>query len=156
MIRRREICPFSEKQVAVLQTFADQAVIAINNVRLFEEVQARTRELAHSVKELQALGEVSQAVNSTLDLEKVLETIVTKAVELSGTEAGAIYVYSNRRQEFRLRATYGMAEDIIAAIRREAAHIGRNRRRRGGQKAGTVADSRSPGSARGRRSTTSS
>ncbi len=123
MIRRREICPFSEKQVAVLQTFADQAVIAINNVRLFEEVQARTRELAHSVKELKALGEVSQAVNSTLDLEKVLETIVTKAVELSGTEAGAIYVYSNRRQEFRLRATYGMAEDIIAAIRREAAHI---------------------------------
>ena len=98
-------------------------MIAINNVRLFEEVQARTRELAHSVKELQALGEVSQAVNSTLDLEKVLETIVTKAVELSGTDAGAIYVYSNRRQEFRLRATYGMGEDLIAAIRREAAHI---------------------------------
>jgi signal transduction histidine kinase len=85
---------------------------------------ARTRELAHSVKELQALGEVSQAVNSSLDLEKVLETIVAKAVELSGTGAGAIYVYSQRRQQFRLRATYGMAAETIAAIRREAAHVG--------------------------------
>ena len=61
-------------------TFADQAVIAIENVRLFDEVQARTRELAQSVEELQALGEVSQAVNSTLDLQTVLSTIVAKAV----------------------------------------------------------------------------
>ena len=98
MIRRKEVYPFSEKQVAVLQTFADQAVIAINNVRLFEEVQARTRELARSVSELQALGEVSRAVNSTLDLERVLETIVAKAVQLSETDAGAIYVYSSQSE----------------------------------------------------------
>ena len=84
--------PFSEKQIELLQTFADQAVIAIENVRLFEEVQARTSELARSVGELQALGEVSQSVNSTLDLKTVLETIVAKAVQLSGTDAGAIYV----------------------------------------------------------------
>ena len=62
-------------------------MIAIENVRLFEEVQARTRELAHSVSELQALSEVSHAVNSTLDLETVLNTIVAKAVQLSGTDA---------------------------------------------------------------------
>jgi signal transduction histidine kinase len=85
-------------------------------VRLFDEVQARTQELARSVKELQALGEVGQTINSTLDVENVLRTIVTKAVELSLTDAGAIYVYEEARDEFRLRATYGMSEAMIAAL----------------------------------------
>jgi signal transduction histidine kinase len=100
----------------LLKTFADQAVIAIENVRLFDEVQARTRELAHSVEGLRALGEVTQAVNSTLDLETVLSTIVAKATQLSGTEAGAIYVFDESEQEFHLRATYGLSEELIAAI----------------------------------------
>src|SRR5262245_60758726 len=104
--------PFSERQIQLLTTFADQAVIAIENVRLFDEVQARTRELAHSVEGLQALGEVTQAVNSTLDLETVLATIVAKAVQLSGTEGGAIYVFDELEQLFRLRATYGFSEDL--------------------------------------------
>ena len=102
---RATVRPFTDKQIELVETFADQAVIAIENVRLFDEVQARTRELAHSVEELQALGEVSQAVNSTLDLETVLATIVAKAVQLSGTEAGAIYVFDEVQQPFRLRAT---------------------------------------------------
>src|SRR5262249_13749855 len=93
-----------DRQIELLKTFADQAVIAIENVRLFDEVQARTRELAQSVEELRALGEVSQAVNSTIDLETVLSTIVAKASQLSGTEAGAIYVFDDTNQEFRLRA----------------------------------------------------
>src|SRR5262245_18359752 len=71
-IRRTEVKPFTDKQIELLTTFADQAVIAIENVRLFEEVEARTRELAQSVGELRALGEVTQAVNSTVDLETVL------------------------------------------------------------------------------------
>jgi signal transduction histidine kinase len=83
---------------------------------LENKVEVRTRELARSVGELRALGEVSQAVNSTLDVEEVLRTIVTKAVELSATDAGAIYVFDDDRQEFRLRATYGMSEAMIAAI----------------------------------------
>jgi len=116
--------PLSEKQLATLRSFASQAVIAIENTRLLSELQARTRELAHSVEELRALGEVSQTVNSTLDLETVLDTIVAKAVQLSATEAGAIYVFSNRRQQFRLRATYGMSDDLIRAIRRQASHLG--------------------------------
>src|SRR5262249_42941516 len=92
-MNRCAVRPFSDKQIELLTTFADQAVIAIENVRLFDEVQARTRELAQSVEELQALGEVSQAVNSTLDLETVLATIVAKAVQLSNTDAGVIYVF---------------------------------------------------------------
>jgi signal transduction histidine kinase len=92
-------------------------MIAIENVRLFDEVQARTGELARSVEELRALGEVSQAVNSTLDLQTVLDTIVAKAAQLSGTEAGAIYVRDEPSKGFELRATYGMDEEQVAAIR---------------------------------------
>jgi signal transduction histidine kinase len=109
--------PFTDKQIELVQTFADQAVIAIENVRLFEEVQSRTRELSQSVEELSALGAVSQAINSTLDIEAVLTTIVAKAVQLSGTEAGTIYTFDESRQEFRLRATHGMDQAMIAAIR---------------------------------------
>jgi GAF domain-containing protein len=65
---------------------------------------------------LQALGEVSQAVNSTLDLQTVLSTIVAKAVQLSGTEAGAIYVFDDLQRGFRLRATYGMDQQLIDAL----------------------------------------
>jgi signal transduction histidine kinase len=83
---------------------------------LESKVALRTRELAQSVEELRALGEVSQAVNSTLDLAAVLSTIVAKAVQLSNTEAGAIYVYDEQAQQFRLRATHGMSDELIAAI----------------------------------------
>ena len=116
VLTRRAVRPFTDKQIELVTTFADQAVIAIENVRLFDEVQARTGELAKSVGELQALGEVSQAVNSTLDLQTVLRTIVAKAVQLSATDAGAIYVFSKLRQKFRLRATYGMSDAMIAEI----------------------------------------
>jgi signal transduction histidine kinase len=83
---------------------------------LERKVEQRTIALEQSVGELRALGEVSQAVNSTLDLETVLTTIVQRAVQLSGTEAGAIYVFDESPQEFHLRATYGMSEAMIAAI----------------------------------------
>ncbi|MGN6748195.1 MAG: GAF domain-containing protein, partial [Xanthobacteraceae bacterium] len=116
--------PFSEKQIELVTTFADQAVIAIENVRLFDEVQTRTGELSQSVEELRALGEVSQAINSTLDVETVLTTIVVKAVQLSGTEAGTIYTFDQSRQEFRLRATHGMDEVMIAAIQDRGIRIG--------------------------------
>ena len=119
---RKLVRPFTDKQIELAETFADQAVIAIENVRLLDELRARTDQLAGSVQELQALGEVSQAVNSTLDLETVLSTIVAKAVQLSGTEAGAIYVYDNAQREFDLRSTYGMDQELIEALRQQ--HIG--------------------------------
>jgi signal transduction histidine kinase len=86
---------------------------------LERKVQARTAELAQSVSELRALGDVSQVVNSTLDLENVLTTIVAKAVQLSNTEAGAIYVFDEQQQEFRLRATHGMDQTMIAEVRKQ-------------------------------------
>jgi GAF domain-containing protein len=111
-----EVRPFTDKQIAVVETFADQAAIAIENVRLLDELRQRTNELGRSVEELRALGDVSQAVNSTLDLETVLSTIVANAVQLSGTEAGAIYVFNEQQREFHLRATYGMDKRLIEAL----------------------------------------
>ena len=122
VIYHLEVRPFTDKQIALVETFADQAAIAIENVRLLDELRQRTDELGRSVEELRALGEVSQAVNSTLDLETVLTTIVGRAVQLSGTDAGAIYVFDEERKEFRLHATYGMSETMIAAITDQ--HIG--------------------------------
>ena len=121
-IYRQEVRPFTDKQIALLKNFADQAVIAIENTRLLNELRQRTDELGRSVSELRALGEVSQAVNSTLDLETVLSTIVAKAVQLSGTEAGAIYVFHDTQREFHLRATYGMDQELIEALTQR--HIG--------------------------------
>jgi adenylate cyclase len=92
--------------------------------RLEQQVKQRTTELAQSVEELRALGDVSQAVNSTIDLETVLSTIVAKATQLSDTEAGAIYVFDDATREFRLRATYGMDEKIIAEIKDRHMHVG--------------------------------
>ena len=119
---RQEVRPFTDKQIALVTSFASQAVIAIENARLLNELRQRTEELGQSVGELRALGEVSQAVNSTLDLETVLSTIVAKAVQLSSTEAGAIYVFDNAQREFYLRATYGMDRELIEALTQR--HIG--------------------------------
>jgi two-component system NtrC family sensor kinase len=118
MINRWEVKPFTDKQIALVETFADQAAIAIENVRLLDELRQRTNELGRSVEELRALGEVSQAVNSTLDLQTVLSTIVAKAVQLSGTEAGAIYVFDGVQRELHLRATYGMDQGLIDTLAR--------------------------------------
>ena len=84
-------------------------MIAIENVRLFQELEARTRELGRSVEELKALGEVGQAVSSTLDLQTVLSTIVGRAVELSATDGGAIYEFDEGTEEFHLRRPTGWA-----------------------------------------------
>jgi GAF domain-containing protein len=115
---------FTERQIAMLLTFADQAVIAIENVRLFKELQSRTQDLARSVERLQALSEVSQAVNSTLDLEKVLSTIVARAVELSSTDGGAIYEYDQEKGEFTPRATYRLPEEVVEALLATPLRIG--------------------------------
>jgi signal transduction histidine kinase len=122
-IYRKEVRPFSDKQVELVTNFASQAVIAIENTRLLSELRARTSELTRSVEELRALGEVSQAVNSTLDVQTVLDTIVARAAQISGTEAGAIYVFDEQQKEFQLSVTFGMSDDMIAAVRNMHAEI---------------------------------
>jgi GAF domain-containing protein len=113
---RREPGGFTDAEVALLKTFADQAVIAIENVRLFKELEARTQELTRSVGELRALGEVGQAISSTLDLRTVLSTIVARATQLSGTDAGVIYEYDEPREVFVPRATEHLEAEIVETM----------------------------------------
>jgi GAF domain-containing protein/anti-sigma regulatory factor (Ser/Thr protein kinase) len=124
LIRRSEVRPFTDKHIKLLETFADQAVIAIENVRLFQALEARTRELAQSVGELRALGEVGQAVSSTLDLQTVLSTIVRHAVQLSGTSGGIIYEYNESTETFHLRASYQMEDEVVEAIKATPVRLG--------------------------------
>ena len=112
---------FTDAQIGLLQTFANQAVIAIENVRLFKTLEARTTELTQSVGELRALGEIGQAVSSTLDLETVLGTIVSRATELSGTDGGAIYEYDAAREDFCLHTAHRLPAELVDALR--SAHI---------------------------------
>jgi GAF domain-containing protein/anti-sigma regulatory factor (Ser/Thr protein kinase) len=108
--------PFTEKQIELVTTFADQAVIAIENVRLFTEIKARTEELSRSVEELRVLGDVGRAVSSTLNLENVLLTIITHAVQLSDADGGGtIYEFDESSGVFEPRANYGTSSATIAA-----------------------------------------
>src|SRR5207342_2018074 len=104
-------------QVELLTTFADQAVIAIENARLLTELQGRTAELQRSVGQLTALGEVGQAVSSTLDLETVLTTIVSRAVELSGLDGGVVSEYDEGSEEFVQRAAAQTGGVLAQALR---------------------------------------
>ena len=123
-LRRMEVHPFSDKQIALLKTFADQAVIAIENVRLFQELQARTQELGRSVGELKALGEVGQAVSSTLDLETVLTRIASHAVQLTGAAAGAIYEYDEQLEEFHLRGSHQIEKEFVETLSENPIRLG--------------------------------
>jgi signal transduction histidine kinase len=122
--RTGEPNPFTDKQIELVTTFADQAVIAIENVRLFQELQARTSELARSVGELKALGEVGQAVSSTLELETVLTRIASHAVQLSGADGGAIYEYDEATQEFQLRGSHQIEKELVEALKISPIQLG--------------------------------
>jgi len=100
VIYRGEVRPFTHSHISLMESFADQAAIAIENVRLFTELQTRTEALTRSVEQLTALGDVGRAVSSTLDLETVLTTIVSRAVELSGVDGGVVFEYDEGAEEF--------------------------------------------------------
>jgi len=109
---------FSETQIAMLKTFADQAVIAIENTRLFNELQSRTAELGRSVEELKALGEVGSALSSTLDVDTVLRTILAHASQLAGTQVGQVFDYDEATEELRPRAISGYSQEVADELLR--------------------------------------
>jgi signal transduction histidine kinase len=116
-VSHREVGAFSTGRVELLKTFADQAVIAIENVRLFNELQARTAELSRSVERLTALEEVGRAVSGSLDLGTVLQTIVSRATQLAGADAGIIYEFDEGREVLELRATAHLEPEIVDQLR---------------------------------------
>jgi signal transduction histidine kinase len=115
---------FPDAQITLLETFADQSVVAIENVRLFQELKARSEELSRSLGELRALGEVGRAVSASLDLPTVLTTIVTHAAELSSCDGGILYEFDDETQTFRVRAAYRVDPDDMAARRAMPIRLG--------------------------------
>jgi class 3 adenylate cyclase/putative methionine-R-sulfoxide reductase with GAF domain len=114
---RREVDPFTPREIEVATTFAAQGAVAIRNANLMQQLELRTQQLAQSVEELEGLREVGEAVNSTLDLREVLSTIVMHAVQLSGTEGGSIFEFREEDQSFRIRAAFGTSAELLDALR---------------------------------------
>jgi GAF domain-containing protein len=123
-IHRHEVRAFGDSHIALMETFADQAAIAIENARLLTELRERTAELTRSVDELTALGEVGQAVSSTLELDTVLSTIVGRAVQLSGTDGGIIYEYDETAATFHVRAAHQTEPEHLEALRATPLKLG--------------------------------
>ena len=112
-VYRKEVKPFSNRQVELVKAFADQAVIAIENVRLFDEVQARTEDLRELLQQQTATADVLKVISrSTFDLEAVLNTLVRSAVTLSGARTGTIF--QKRGELYHLTAEHGYTPEMMA------------------------------------------
>jgi signal transduction histidine kinase len=123
-LSRSQVTPFAPEEIRLVETFANQAVIAMENARLFAELQARTAELTRSVARLTALFEVAQAVGGTLDLQRVLDAVVARAADLAGADGGAVYEYDPVARAFDLRATHRMEATMVAALREARVELG--------------------------------
>jgi PAS domain S-box-containing protein len=115
---------YTERDLELLDPVAQQLALAIQNNRLLKELQEQSRELARSVEELKVLGDVAQAINSTLDLPTVLTTILIHAAALSETEGGAIYEFDENRRVFLLRATHGLDDGLVQALNADPPRLG--------------------------------
>jgi signal transduction histidine kinase/ActR/RegA family two-component response regulator len=116
-IWRNRVSPYGEREMAIVTAFAGQAAMAINGVKLVQELQAGRAELARKVGELEALRNVGEAVSSSLDVDHVLSTIAMHAVELSGTSGGSIMEYDDSERRFAVRSVYRTSPDVVQRLR---------------------------------------
>jgi GAF domain-containing protein len=124
MIRRTEVRPFTEKQIALLKTFADQAVIAIENVRLFQELEDRNRQLTEALEQQTSTSEVLKVISrSTFDLQPVLETLVENATRLCGADTG--FIFRPDGELLRIAVAWGASPEVRAFYERNPARVDR-------------------------------
>src|SRR5262245_9350172 len=117
-LHRTSVRPFSEKQIELAQTFADQAVIAIENVRLFDEVQARTRDLSESLQQQTATSEVLSVISSSPgELEPVFQAMLENATRICEAKFGTLYLYDG--DAFRAEAFHNAPPAFVEARKRQ-------------------------------------
>jgi signal transduction histidine kinase/ActR/RegA family two-component response regulator len=114
---RTEVDPFEDRAITQLTAFAAAAAIAVRNMDLVRALEARTVELGHKVDQLEALGQIGEAVSSSLDLDMVLSTIVAHAVQLSGTDGGSLMEFDEAQQLFFVRTAYGTSDEVLDKLR---------------------------------------
>ncbi|MGY4772404.1 GAF domain-containing protein [Kribbella sp. CWNU-51] len=122
-IWRNEVRPFDEREQNLVTAFAGQAAMAVNSVKLVQQLEARGAELARKVGELEALREVGEAVNSSLDVSKVLSTIAKHAVQISATDGGSIMEYDEDQRQFLVRSVYRTDRSVIERLRATRIHL---------------------------------
>jgi GAF domain-containing protein len=121
---RLEPRPFTDRQIALLRTFAEQAVIAINNVRLFDEVQAKTSDLEEALAQQTATADVLKVISrSAFDLDAVLKTLTDSARSLSGASLAAVFMRDG--DVMRIRAESGFSPVLIEYARARPIRAGR-------------------------------
>jgi signal transduction histidine kinase len=116
IVSRTDARPFTARQIDLVTTFADQAVIAIENVRLLQELQQRTRELQLSLEEVAALSEVSRAVSASLNLHEVLDAVAGHAVNLSKSDGCGIFEFNSARRALDVVASHNLSSAFLASI----------------------------------------
>ncbi|TCC63087.1 GAF domain-containing protein [Kribbella pittospori] len=120
---RNEVNPFDEREQGLVTAFAGQAAMAVNSVKLVQQLEARGAELARKLGELEALREVGEVVNSSLDVANVLSTIAKHAVRISATDGGSIMEYDEDAQCFLVRSVYQTAPSVIERLRHTRIHL---------------------------------
>ncbi len=120
---RNQVIPFDQREQDLVTAFAGQAAMAVNSVKLVQQLEARGAELARKVGELEALRDVGAAVTSSLDVNEVLATIAQHAVRISATDGGSIMEYDEDEQRFIVRSVYRTDTSVIERLRSTRIHL---------------------------------
>ena len=119
---RTDVAPFDDHERELLEEFAAEGAIALRQVNLMRALKSRRAELASKVAQLEALREVGEAVGSSLDLDEVLDQIVSNAVRLTGTDGGSILEYDESDDSFHVRAAFGSSRELLEQLRAITIH----------------------------------